>query len=105
MKRSGGLLNKYSCVYQAWRSWEPKRGGQVSNYVFNGAVEFAIDSVIQKENRVSGDTYNLSGSFIGSNVNINSTLSAVTQTIGALPSGDPIVKQELTNHVKHWILR
>lgn len=40
----------------------------------------------------SGDTY--SGTFTG-NVNIKSKLDNVTQSIGALPHGDPAEKQEL----------
>ncbi len=42
-----------------------------------------------------GDTFNLSGNFSGSNINIKSTLTNVSQTIGSLPSADDASKQEL----------
>ncbi len=41
-----------------------------------------------------GDTFNLSGNFTGANVNINSTLTNVSQTIGALPNTDDASKEE-----------
>ena len=43
----------------------------------------------------SGDTFTMSGDFRGANVNIKSTLTNVTQTIGALPAADPSAKAEL----------
>jgi hypothetical protein len=50
--------------------------------------------------KVGGDKFNgdkiiMSGDFRGSNVNIKSTLTQVTQTIGALPQADDAAKQEL----------
>jgi len=48
----------------------------------------------------SGDTFNLSGDFRGANVNIQSTLSHVTQTIGALPGVDLTTKAELERLVQ-----
>lgn len=46
-------------------------------------------------NSTTGDTFNMSGDFRGSNVNIKSTLTNVNQTIGALPNADDAAKAEL----------
>ena len=43
----------------------------------------------------TGDTFTMSGDFRGANVNIKSTLTNVTQTIGALPTDDSSAKDEL----------
>ena len=43
----------------------------------------------------SGDTFNISGDFRGSNVNIKSRLTNVRQTIGTLPHADDDTKAEL----------
>ena len=43
----------------------------------------------------TGDTYNMSGDFRGANLNINSTLENVNQTIGVLPRADEKTKAEL----------
>jgi ElaB/YqjD/DUF883 family membrane-anchored ribosome-binding protein len=43
----------------------------------------------------TGDTFNMSGDFRGSHVIIKSTLTNVTQTIGALPDAEPSIKAEL----------
>ena len=43
----------------------------------------------------SGDTINMSGDFRGAILNIKSTLTNVTQTIGALPDAEPSLKEEL----------
>lgn len=48
----------------------------------------------------SGDTFNMSGDFRGAMLNIKSTLSNVTQTIGALPLADSSTKAELEKLVK-----
>lgn len=47
-----------------------------------------------------GDTYNLSGDFRGAIVNINTTLSNVSQTISRLPNTDAQTKTELEQLVK-----
>ena len=47
----------------------------------------------------SGDTFNMSGDFRGAILNIKSTLSNVSQSIGALPNADESAKDEL----KHLI--
>lgn len=44
---------------------------------------------------VRGDQFNLSGSFGGAIVNINSTLAGATQRIGAAPQGDGATKAQL----------
>ncbi|MCA9931420.1 MAG: hypothetical protein KC419_23200, partial [Anaerolineales bacterium] len=43
----------------------------------------------------SGDTFNMSGNFSGSNVNIKSTLTNVNQSVGNLPQADDDDKAEL----------
>ncbi len=43
----------------------------------------------------SGDTLHMTGDFRGAILNIKSTLTSVTQTIGALPDAEPSVKEEL----------
>ena len=49
---------------------------------------------------VHGDTFHMSGDFRGANLNIKSTLTNVTQTIGALPGADPAAKAELESLVQ-----
>jgi uncharacterized caspase-like protein len=44
---------------------------------------------------VSGDQFNMSGNFSGANVNIKSTLTNVSQSIGAAPHGDAATKAQL----------
>lgn len=44
---------------------------------------------------VGGDQYNMSGNFQGSNLNIKSTLTNLTQSIGAIPHGSDTEKQQL----------
>ncbi len=43
----------------------------------------------------SGDTFHMTGDFRGAILNIKSTLTNVTQTIGALPDAEPSLKEEL----------
>ncbi len=43
----------------------------------------------------TGDTFTMSGDFRGANINIKSTLTNVTQTIGTLPTDDSSAKDEL----------
>ena len=43
----------------------------------------------------TGDTFTMSGDFRGAILNIKSTLTDVSQTIGALPNAEPSVKEEL----------
>jgi len=52
--------------------------------------------------KVTGDTFNMSGDFRGAILNIKSTLTNVTQTIGALPNADEAAKanlQQLVNQL------
>lgn len=49
---------------------------------------------------VDGDQYNLSGNFSGAMVNIKSTLTNVSQRIGAAPHGDAAAKAELQRLVE-----
>jgi hypothetical protein len=44
---------------------------------------------------VSGDQFTMSGNFSGAILNIKSTLSNVTQSIGASPNGDAAAKAQL----------
>jgi ElaB/YqjD/DUF883 family membrane-anchored ribosome-binding protein len=44
---------------------------------------------------MNGDTFNMSGDFRGANVNVKSTLTNVSQTVGALPNAEEAVKAEL----------
>jgi hypothetical protein len=44
---------------------------------------------------VGGDQNNLSGNFSGSNVNVGSTLSNVSQSVGATPRGDATDREQL----------
>jgi ElaB/YqjD/DUF883 family membrane-anchored ribosome-binding protein len=48
----------------------------------------------------SGDTFNMSGDLSGANVNVKSTLTHVTQTIGKLPNADPTAKAELERLIR-----
>jgi ABC-type transporter Mla subunit MlaD len=43
----------------------------------------------------TGDTFTMSGDFRGAIVNIKSTLTNVSQTVGALPNADESAKDEL----------
>ncbi len=47
------------------------------------------------DTKSTGDTFTMSGDFRGANINIKSTLTNVTQTIGTLPTDDPSAKDEL----------
>jgi hypothetical protein len=48
----------------------------------------------------NGDTFTMSGDFRGAIINIKSTLTNVTQTVGALPDVDQSTKQELQKLVE-----
>src|SRR4051794_12990627 len=48
---------------------------------------------------MTGDTFNMTGDFRGSNVNIKSTLTNVRQSIGQLPA-DPATKDELQSLIQ-----
>lgn len=69
-------------------------GGQVGVLGNNAKVEGGIHF------GNSGDTFNMSGDFRGSFLNIRSNLENVTQTIGALPNADPSIKAELEKLVR-----
>ncbi|NJM07193.1 hypothetical protein HC891_14905 [Candidatus Gracilibacteria bacterium] len=49
----------------------------------------------RKRNFVSGDQFNMSGNFSGAILNIKSTLTNVSQSIGAAPRGDAATKAQL----------
>jgi hypothetical protein len=63
------------------------------------AVGHGSRSEVNTDNRegtfVSGDQFNMSGNFSGAVLNIKSTLSNVTQSIGAASRGDAITRAEL----------
>ena len=48
----------------------------------------------------TGDTFTMSGDFRGAIINIKSTLTNVTQTVGDLPDVDQSTKQELQELVE-----
>jgi hypothetical protein len=68
------------------------RGAQVGVIGDDARVEGGLHF---HQGPTTGDTFNMSGDFRGANVNIKSTLTNVTQTIGALPDADPSTKAEL----------
>ncbi|MCP4699555.1 MAG: hypothetical protein GY862_22310 [Gammaproteobacteria bacterium] len=65
--------------------------GNVGNDLHTGGDVISGDKISNSQ----GDTSSLSGDFRGANLNIKSTLSNVTQTIGALPGADDFQKEEL----------
>jgi len=71
------------------------------SYNFHGNIhEAAFDSSVQKEIAVSRDTYELSGTFTNSNVNLNATLTGVIQTISSAAVGEDATRSELASQVK-----
>lgn len=54
----------------------------------------------KKSTNSQGDTFNMSGNFSGAIVNVKSTLTNVTQTIGALPQADDAAKAELQDLIR-----
>jgi hypothetical protein len=64
--------------------------------VNTGGGDYAEGNVDKRSGTfVGGDQYNMSGDFRGSNVNVGSTLSNVTQSINSMPHGDAAEKQQL----------
>jgi hypothetical protein len=63
--------------------------------VYNGPVH-QIYNQPKGDVNVSGDTFNMSGNFQGSILNIKNTLSHTVQSIGALPNTQPSDKEQLT---------
>jgi hypothetical protein len=64
--------------------------------VDTGGGDYAEGNIDKRQGTfVSGDQFNLSGNYSGANVNIKSTLSNVTQSIGAAPHCDAEAKEEL----------
>ncbi|MCP4358627.1 MAG: hypothetical protein GY796_11470 [Chloroflexi bacterium] len=66
--------------------------GNISN---SSGVAIGSDAASTVSNSTTGDTFNMSGDFRGANLNIKSTLTDVTQSIGALPHADDATKAEL----------
>lgn len=64
--------------------------------VNTGSGDYA-EGNIDKSSRthVAGDQFNMSGDFRGSNVNVESTLSNVSQSIGTMPHGELADKEQL----------
>lgn len=54
----------------------------------------------KKSTNSQGDTFNMSGNFSGAIVNVKSTLTNVSQTIGALPQADDAAKAELQDLIR-----
>lgn len=55
----------------------------------------ATNNLQPKGDITMGDTFNMSGNFQGAIVNIKSTLTNTTQTVGAIPNAQPADKDEL----------
>jgi hypothetical protein len=55
---------------------------------------------VGRDKIVHGDTFHMTGDFRGANVNVKSTLTHVTQTIGALPGADPAARAELERLIR-----
>lgn len=73
------------------------RGAQSSvRQVDTGGGDYAEGSIDKRKGTfVSGDQFNMSGNFSGAILNIKSTLTNVSQSIGAAPGGDAAVKAQL----------
>jgi hypothetical protein len=65
-----------------------------------GGVNVSGGDFVGRDKVVHGDTFNMSGDFRGSILNIKSTLTHVTQTIGALPGADPAAKAKLETLIR-----
>ncbi len=64
--------------------------------VDTGGGDYAEGNIDKRrETFVSGDQFNMSGSFSGAILNIKSTLTNVSQSIGAAPHGDATTKAQL----------
>jgi Caspase domain len=73
------------------------RGAQSSvRNVNTGGGDYAEGNIDKRKGTfVSGDQFNMSGNFSGAILNIKSTLSNVTQSIGTAPQGDAATKAQL----------
>ena len=60
-----------------------------------GGDKIGGNKIVTSGNVTTGDTYTFSGTFNNTNINVNSTLSNVKQTIGALPRADEATKAYL----------
>ncbi len=69
-------------------------GAFVQGSVTAGGAFAGRDHVVQGD-AVDGDSYDLSGDFRGSAVNINSRLEHATQSIAAMPHGSPEERERL----------
>jgi hypothetical protein len=65
-----------------------------------GGVNVSGGDFVGRDKVVHGDNINMSGDFRGANVNVKSTLTNVTQTIGALPGADPAAKAKLETLIR-----
>jgi hypothetical protein len=69
-------------------------GGQ--RHVNTGGGDYAEGGIDKRSGTFVGrDQYNMSGNFHNSNINVGSTLTNVTQSIGAMPHGSPAEKEQL----------
>jgi len=73
------------------------RGAQSTvRKVDTGGGDYAEGSIDKRKgNFVSGDQFTMSGNFSGAILNIKSTLTNVSQSIGAVPHGDAATKAQL----------
>jgi hypothetical protein len=70
--------------------------GRGARSVNTGGGDYAEGNIDKRKgNFVSGDQFNMSGNFSGAILNIKSTLSNVSQSIGAAAHGDDATKAEL----------
>ena len=67
----------------------------VQRNINTGGGDYAEGSIDKRSTHVAGSQYNVSGDFGGANVNIGSNLSNVTQSIGAMPAGEPDEKEQI----------
>jgi hypothetical protein len=70
-------------------------GARRQGLVAVGATQQVVYYDMRNQTVIQGDQYNLSGNFQGSNVNIKSTLSNASQSVGTLPSANQADKDEL----------
>ncbi len=73
------------------------RGAQsIGRKIDTGGGDYAEGNIDKRKGTfVSGDQFNMSGNFSGAILNIKSTLSNVSQSIGAAPHGDAAAKAQL----------
>lgn len=72
----------------------PELPQAIPGSVGSGTTIYLQGDLVQGD-KMTGDRIDMSGDFRGANVNVKSTLTNVTQTVGALPQADDATKAEL----------